>query len=210
MTNHSELKFVEYANSIMGELKRRSQEAEKILQFPQLPVITKEMITLADYLRQNFDEYFLLEMDEYFIKNKYANVSIYNKKNGKIQTKIIKMARKVAKEDDEYSNRFLEFDQRPSIRNIKAFKEGNIQLRSHFLSVILIRQLKLNIVENDNQLTLLSSSCTCPDFHTYRVCIHLLALLIAKGHYDIPINLKKAKERGRKGKKKQPQRQNKR
>ena len=200
MTDYKKLKFKDYVEAVFMELKRRSEESGAILQFPKLPIISNELLILAQFLSQRFDEYFETFDGNFFLKDKYPLCSIYNKKTGKFKQKLRTLALKVKENESEYGKKFLDFYKKPSANEIKTFQNGEIKLRNHFLSIICIHQVRLNIVEDSNEMTLLTSSCTCADHNSYRICIHLLATLISKKHFEVSVNFKKAKTRGRNSK----------
>ena len=200
MTDYRKLPFGEYSQAIFEELKRRSEESSSIMQFPKTPFIPRHLILLAQSLSENFNLYFQLYQGEYFIKDRYAVCTIFNPKTSKLKQKIRDLAVKVEKKEPEFTKRFLDFYTKPSLRSIALSLEPNPTGRSHFLSFASIRHLKLHVSHDDEDKTLLLSSCSCNDYFTLRICIHLLALLIKTGNFDISINFKKPKKRGRKPK----------
>jgi len=198
MTDYRKLPFEDFTQSVLDELRRRSQESCALLQFPTSPLISETLLTLSQCLANSFDSYFIEYEGNYFVKDKFIVCSIYNPDTGKVKQKIKKLASKIKNENEEARESFLEFYKKPSIRSIQSFKEANHKIRAHFLTIASIRQLQLNIVEDNNDLTLLSSSCSCNDYWNHKVCIHLIALLIKEGHFDAQIRFKKQKKRGRK------------
>ena len=110
------------AKIIQMELKRRSEESGAILQFPKLPIISNELLILAQFLSQRFDEYFETFDGNFFLKDKYPLCSIYNKKTGKFKQKLRTLALKVKENESEYGKKFLDFTKNLQQMKLKLFR----------------------------------------------------------------------------------------
>ena len=198
MTEYHLLPFNDYVSAVFEELKRKSKEDGAILQFPQIPKIDKPIILLAQHLSEEFDDYFEMHNEKYFIKDRLVVSSICNKKTAKVKHKIKELSIKVGKKEPEAITKFLSFYSKPRARDIQSSLRGDIQVKGLFLNAACVREINIVHVEGSQEQTYLESSCTCPDFLDYRVCIHLLSCLIKTENFEISTELKKAKKRGRK------------
>jgi len=154
MTDYKKLPFNSFVESVLEELTRRSEESASLFHFPKMPLIPGPLLVLAQFLSTNFESCFEEFEENYFIKDRFISCSIYNTATGKIKQKISQLSSKIKNEDSSSKEKFLAFYQKPSIRSIQSFLEANSKVRTHFLSIAPIRILKLNIVEDNEDLTL--------------------------------------------------------
>ena len=87
---------------------------------------------------------------------------------------------------------------------LKIFKTKSLKsdclIRAEFVRLASIRKITLNPTVNNLEKTMRDSTCSCPDYFSFSVCIHLITCLLKTGSYDEFIELKKPKRRGRKPK----------
>jgi len=179
MTEYKRLPFGTYTNEIAKELERRSTESSNILHFPTKPELPKPIIQLALCLKERFNHYFECVDGMYFIRDKHYFGSIWNKKTGRLNKALRKLAPKVADNEPDEVEKFLTFYEKPSLSDIGELIGANTKIRSKFFNIIAIRMVQINAAHDDNNdKTFLQSNCTCGAYFSQRVCIHLVACLI--------------------------------
>ena len=200
VTDHRKLEFGKYVQALCDELKEKSQEDASIANFPKLPIINICIARFALQLFDNFSEFFLIYEGRYFIKDKFVNYSLYNKKTGKVKKEVNQTASKLRNENEETLAKFNSYYSKPSIAEVRRrLKCEEVRSKLVFLKLLAIREVTVHRNESKDK-ALLQSSCTCPDFFKVHICHHLLACLTHEELYDPNIEFQKQKKRGRKPK----------
>ena len=200
INKYEKLEFGKYLELICEELVEMSEASGNIISFPNSPVIPQAIIRFAIKLSETFNNNFEIHKNKFYIKDKLVNYSLYNRRSGAIKKETNQKASKVNNNDDETVKNFLSYYSKPNLNQIEKFI--NPQLIKTRLQVIPILSIsEITIYEsNNNQESLLMSTCTCPDFFKAHICQHLLECLIQKKLYDPAIRFKKPKKKGRKPK----------
>lgn len=197
-TEHYKLPFEEYIRVMFEEVKHRSREGAQIVSFPTKPPIAPILITLASCLSTNFGAYFVKQGQNYYIQDKYVLGSMYNKKKKTLKVKIKVLGKKIENNEVEAITDFLKYYSKPTLSDVRCFEAPTAQTKSLFLNYARIRKVQLNTDANiDLSQRILTSSCSCPDYFTIRICQHLLAVLIEEKYFKPDIELKSFKKRGR-------------
>jgi len=146
-----------------------------------------KLLLWAKLLVAKFNELFEHKNNDYFVQAKIFLTTAYNSKRGKVKVSVVNFARKLDNNDESSMTKFYEYYKKPRMQDIELFAKGEIKIRAAFLSVISIRQVH---IEHDpdasNDQHLLRSSCTCPDYFNYKVCLYSIACLI---HMNVTVVL---------------------
>ena len=109
------------------------------------------------------------------------------------------LATKIQREHQESIDKLHSFYSKPRPKDIEAYEKTNFSVRFQFLRIVSIRKIKI-VTGCDENETLRESSCTCPDWHSKRICSHLLACLLNEKKFSTEVHWKNQKKRGRKPK----------
>jgi len=118
VTEHQSLAFGPYVAALCKELADRSAASSLIANFPQKPTISISISRFAVRLHDKFQRYFLFHNNNYYIKERFVNSSLYNKKSGKIKKEISALAIKIYKNKEEALTRFYGYYTKPSVSEI--------------------------------------------------------------------------------------------
>lgn len=197
-TQYSQLPFDKYTEIIIEEIKSRSLVSGKKISFPTRPTIYPGLINFACCLVERFENYFVKHNQHYYVKDKFLISSLYNKKTKRFKVVVKALCKKLEKKNEEAIRKFYEYYSKPTERDVNAYEKHEFKIRSHFINNAKIRKIFVN---NDPGLQIderiQTSSCTCPDYFSIRICQHLLAVLIKLEYFHPDIEFKAQKGPGR-------------
>ena len=122
------------------------------------------------------------------------NCSFQHSRKGEINSLLKRSLTKILNE--EGSNNFLSKFSQPTLNEILDYVHCKPMIKYAFIQMAKIWRIDL-LNPTSEEIPLLCIICSCPDFKDASFCLHILAVLIKKGHLS-QVSFEAQKRRGRK------------
>jgi len=195
VTDRKIQKFGVYFQAIQQEIEFRSKSS--LISFPKTPFIHENFLCYASEMSLNFENFYVSFNEAYYIKDKSVGMSFLSPNKQNICNKLKIDASKVLQKDEQTIKEFLTLFRKPSIAEIRQYRNPSTLLKLSCINTAKIRRLTLKMPINETYPTL-SCSCSYPDYcQVSFFCLHGLGLLMKMGFLKLT-QFGKNGQRGRK------------